>query len=406
MSGQETMIENEYTLAPAAGVDLRKFQRIALIAGIIGLVALVIGFFTTPTQQFLRAYLIGFLFWNGMTLGCWGILMIQYMSGGAWGMMLRRTLEAGTRTWMLSAVLVLPILLGVHELYSWAQPAVVAHDKVIQDKQFYLNVPFFLFRAVLYYLIWGTIITLLNRWSLEQDRTGDLKYAKRLESLSAPGILIYAFTMSFAATDWIMSLTPHWFSTIYGLLLCVDQTLSAMALVVATIVLLSKFEPIASIITKRHLHDMGKLLLAFTMLWAYLSFSQLILIWSGNLPEEITWYIDRLNGGWQYVGAILLIFHFGFPFLMLLSQALKKNPKTIQMIAIYVIFVRIIDVFWLVEPNFSGSHFQLHWLDVVAPIGIGGLWLAYFFRNLSERPILPLNAPDLEKALNHGRHHH
>ena len=399
------MIENQYTLAPAVGVDLRKFQRIALIVGIIGVVALLIGFFTTTAQQFLRSYLIGFLFWNGMALGCFGLVMIQYMTGGAWGMMIRRSLEAGTRTWMLCALLVLPILFGVHSLYSWAQPDIALHDQVIQNKRFYLNVPFFLIRAVLYYIIWGTIITLLNRWSLEQDRTGDIMIAKKLERLSGPGIVIYAFTMTFAATDWIMSLTPHWFSTIYGLLLCVGQTLSAMALIVATLVFLAQFKPLSAIITKRHLHDLGKLLLAFTMLWAYLSFSQLILIWSGNLPEEITWYIDRLNGGWQYVGAILLLFHFGFPFLMLLSQALKKNPKTIQRIAIYIIVVRIIDIFWLVEPNFSGSHFQLHWLDVVAPIGIGGLWLAYFFRNLSERPILPINAPDLEKALNHGRHH-
>lgn len=400
------MIANEYTIAPTLGVDLRRLSRIALIIGVIGIVALIIGFFTTDANQFFRAYLIGFLFWNGMTLGCFSLLMIQYMTGGAWGMMLRRTLEAGTRTWMLSGLLVLPILFGVRSLFTWAQPAIAAHDKIIQDKSFYLNVPFFIFRAVLYYVIWGTIITLLNRWSLEQDRTGDLRLAKKLEALSAPGILIYTFTMTFAATDWIMSLTPHWYSTIYGLLLCVDQTLSAMALVVATIVLLSRFEPLASIITKRHLHDMGKLLLAFTMLWAYLSFSQLILIWSGNLPEEIVWYIDRLNGGWQYVGAVLLLFHFGFPFLMLLSQALKKNPRTIQSIAIYIIIMRIIDVFWLIEPNFSGSHFQLHWLDLVAPIGIGGLWLAYFFRNIQERPILPLHAPDLEKALTHGRHHH
>ncbi len=399
------MVENQYTLAPAVNVDLRKFQRIALIVGIIGIVALLLGFFTTTPQQFLRSYLVGFLFWNGMALGCFGLVMIQYMTGGAWGMVIRRALEAGTRTWMLCALLVLPILLGVHQLYSWAQPEIAMHDRVIQDKAFYLNVPFFIIRAVLYYVIWGTIITLLNRWSLEQDRTGDINLAKKLETLSGPGIVIYAFTMTFAITDWVMSLTPHWFSTIFGLLICVGQTLSALALIVATTVFLAQFKPLSSIITKRHLHDLGKLLLALTMLWAYLSFSQLILIWSGNLPEEITWYIDRLNGGWQYVGAILLLFHFGFPFLMLLSQALKKNPKTIQRIAIYIIIVRIIDIFWLVEPDFSGSHFQIHWLDVVAPIGIGGLWLAYFFRNLMERPILPLNAPDLEKALNHGRHH-
>ncbi len=400
------MIENQYTLAPALGVDLKRYQNVAAIVGIIGVLLLAVGFFTTTPQQFLRSYLIGFLFWNGMALGCFGLVMIQYMTGGAWGMMIRRPLEAGTRTWLLGAVAVLPILFGVHSLYIWAQPSVVAHDKVIQGKQFYLNVPFFYIRAVIYFVIWGGLITLLNRWSLEQDRTGDINIAKKLEKLSGPGIVIYTFTMTFAATDWIMSLDPHWFSTIYGLLICVGQTLSAMALIVATLVLMGNYAPLKGLITKRHLHDLGKLLLALTMLWAYLSFSQLILIWSGNLPEEISWYINRLNGGWQYVGAILLLFHFAFPFLMLLSQALKKNPRTIQKIAIYVVVIRLVDIFWLVEPNFTGSHFQLHWLDVVAPVAIGGLWMAYFFYNLRQRPLLPINAPDLQKALNHGRHHH
>jgi len=400
------MIENQYSLAPAVNVDLRKFQRTALIVGIIGVIALIIGFFTTTAEQFLRSYLVGFFFWNGMALGCFVLVMIQYMTGGAWGMMIRRPLEAGTRTWMLCALLVLPILIGVHSLYSWAQPAMVAHDKVLQDKQYYLNVPFFCIRTVLYYAIWGTIITLLNRWSLEQDRTGDVRLAKKLETLSGPGIVIYTFTMTFAATDWIMSLEPHWYSTVYGFIICVGQALSGLSLIVALLVFLGNFQPLAGLITKRHLLDLGKLLLALVMLWAYVSFSQLILIWSGNLPEEITWYIARLNGGWQYVGAILLIFHFGFPFLLLLSQALKKNPKTIQAIAICIIAVRIIDIFWLIEPSLHPAHFQLHWLDVVAPIGIGGLWLSYFFYNLQQRPILPPNAPDLEKALNHGRHHH
>jgi hypothetical protein len=212
--------------------------------------------------------------------------------------------------------------------------------------------------------------------------------------------------MTLAAVDWLMSLSPHWFSTIYGLLVVVGQVLSALALSVAVFVLMAGHAPLKNLITKRHLHDLGKLMLALTMLWAYLSFSQLILIWSGNLPEEISYYIDRLNGGWEYVGAGLLMFHFAFPFLMLLSQKLKKNPRTIAKIAMYIIVVRLIDIIWLVEPNFGHQQLNIHWLDIAAPIGMGGLWLAYFFYNLRQRPILPVNAPDLQKALDHGRHHH
>jgi hypothetical protein len=398
------IVENQYTLSPAIMGDLRKHQSTALIVGIVGMVALIAGFFLTEHAQFMRSYLVGFIFWNGTAMGCLALMMIQYMSGGAWGMMIRRSLEAGSRTIPLMAVLVIPVLLGVGVLYPWAFPGADS-IKAVHDKRLYLNVPFFLFRAVLFFAVWWLLMFLLNRWSLEQDRTGDIQIARKLEKLSGPGILIYVFTMTFAVTDWIMSLDPSWFSTVYGLLVCVGQCLSALATIVAVLVLLAGKPPLDGLITKRHLHDLGKLMLALTMLWAYLSFSQLILTWSGNLPEEISYYINRLNGGWEWVGGILLAFHFGFPFLLLLSQALKKNPKSLRRIAIYIIFIRIVDVFWLIEPNFNHSHFQLHWLDVAAPVAIGGLWFSYFFYQLRQRPILPVNAPDLEKALNHGRHH-
>jgi hypothetical protein len=402
-------VDNPFTLSPAAVSDLRKHQSTALVVGVIGMVALIAGFFLTEHAQFMRSYLIGFMFWTGTAIGCLALLMIQYMSGGAWGMMIRRSLEAGSRTIPLMALLVIPILAGVTILYPWAFPG-ADHLKAVHDKRQYLNVPFFLFRAVFFFVVWWALMFLLNRWSLEQDRTSDVNIAidiaRKLEKLSGPGILIFVFSMTFAVTDWVMSLDPTWFSTVYGLLLCVGQCLSALATIVAVFILMAGKPPLDALVTKRHLHDLGKLMLALTMLWAYLSFSQLILIWSGNLPEEISYYINRLNGGWEWVGGILLAFHFGFPFLMLLSQALKKNPKTLRRIAIYIICVRIVDVFWLVEPNFNKAHFQLHWLDVAAPIGIGGLWVSYFFYQLRQRPILPVNAPDLEKALNHGRHHH
>jgi hypothetical protein len=399
------MVENQYSLAPDLMGVLKKYQGIAAIVGLIGIAVLLAGFFVVSPEQFLRSYLVGFLFWNGMALGCLVLVMIQFMTGGAWGMMARRTFEAGSRVLPLMAVLVIPIYLGATKLFPWTFPEAM-HDKVLQDKAFWLNLPGFYLRAPIYYIIWGVLMFLLNKWSLEQDKTGDIKLAIRLERLSGAGIVIFVFTMTAAAIDWLMSLSPHWFSTIYGLLVIVGQVLSALALSVAAFVLMSNYAPLKNLITKRHLHDLGKLMLALTMLWAYLSFSQLILIWSGNLPEEITYYIDRLNGGWEYVGAGLLMFHFTFPFLMLLSQKLKRNPRTISRIAMYIIVIRLIDIIWLVEPNFGHQKLNIHWLDIVAPIGIGGIWLAYFFFNLRQRPILPVNAPDLQKALDHGRHHH
>lgn len=399
------MVENQYSLAPDLLGVLKKYQGIAIVVGAIGLAGLLAGFFLTSHEQFLRSYLVGFTFWNGMALGCLVLTMIQYMTGGAWGMMARRTLEAGSRVLPLSFILVLPIIFGATILFPWTFPE-AAHDKVLQDKAFWLNLPGFYLRTPIYYCIWGALMFLLNKWSLQQDQNSDVKIAKRLETLSGAGIVVFVFSMTLAAVDWLMALSPHWFSTIYGLLVIVGQVLSALALSVATIVLMAGYAPLKNVITKRHLHDLGKLMLALTMLWAYLSFSQLILIWSGNLPEEISYYIDRLNGGWEYVGAGLLMFHFAFPFLMLLSQKLKKNPKTIYKIALYIIVVRLIDVIWLIEPNFGHQHLNIHWLDLIAPIGMGGIWLAYFFFNLRQRPILPVNAPDLQKALDHGRHHH
>ena len=227
-----------------------------------------------------------------------------------------------------------------------------------------------------------------------------------MEKLSAPGVVIYVFTITFAVTDWVMSLTPHWFSTIFGFMTVVGQGLSTFAFAIAVLALLAGLPPMSQVVTKKHLHDLGKLMLAFVMLWAYMSFSQLLIIWSGNLPEEISWYITRLNNGWQYVGLILLVFHFVVPFVILLSQTVKRNPRTLTMMAVFIIAIRLVDVFWLIEPNFNTGGFHVSWLDFAAPLGVGGIFVALFLNELRGRPLMPLGAPDLQKTLAHGRHSH
>ena len=365
------------------------------------------GYFIDGPQQFLRSYLVGFYFWFGMSMGCLLLLMIHFVSGGAWGMMIRRPLEAGTRTLYVMWLCFLPLLIFAPKLYFWADPAHAA-DKIVQAKNLYLNVPFLWIRWLIYGVIWLGLTTLLNKWSRLEDETKSMKYSSLLEKLSGPGIVAYFFTITFASVDYLMSLDVTWASTIYGFLVAAGQGLSAISVMVATLVLLGKYTPMDHLITKKHLHDLGKLMLAMVMLWAYLSFSQYLIIYSGNLPQEINWYVRRLNGGWQWVGLALLLLHFCLPFALLLSQDLKRNPRTIFAIAIFIVVIRAVDVFSLVEPNFAdvnNVHFSISWLDIAAPLGFGGLWLALFFWYLPQRPLMPLGAPDLQKALNHGREH-
>ncbi len=382
---------------------LSRAGRIALIVGILGLGVCVAGAFFTPAQ-FFRSYLWAYMFYCGLTLGCLALNMLQYLTGGAWGMVIRRTLESATRTLPLLALLFIPVLAGIPQLYVWSHPDVVAHDELLRHKALYLNVPFFITRVVIYFLLWNLFAWLLNKWSVRQDETGSPAFQRSLRKLSAPGLVVYAFTVSLAAVDWVMSLEPHWWSTIFGVIFIGGQGLSALAFSIAVLVVLAQYEPLKHVVTPTHLHDLGKLMFAFVMLWAYFAFSQFLIIWSGNLAEEIPWYVERMRGGWSYVGLALILFHFALPFALLLSQSLKRQGRTLLRIALLVIFMRFVDLFWLVTPDFQKQGFYLHWMDILAPIGLGGIWLAAFLWNLKRHPLMPVGDPYLQEALAHGRH--
>jgi len=402
-----TTTDQSFATAPALIDTLKKYSQTSAFVGLVLLLLLVAGFFLVGPEQFFRSYLIGLWFWFGAGMGCLGILMVQYLTGGAWGIIIRRPLEAGAKTLYVMVPLFLPILLFPQKLYFWASAA-GASDKIVKLKSLYLNVPFLWVRFIIYAIVWLGVTTLLRKWGKLEEETHSTEYSNKLETLSAPGLVAFFFTVTFAGIDYLMSLDVTWASTIYGFLIIVGMALTALSIIVATLTLLVRFAPMDQMLTKRHLHDLGKLMLAFVMLWAYLSFSQLLIIWSGNLPQEITWYTRRLNGGWWWVALILLLFHFALPFSLLLSQSLKRNPRTIRWIAIFIVAIHAVDVFWLVEPNFvdaTHSTFTLPWLDIGALFGFGGLWLALFFRSLPERALLPLGAPDLQKAVNHGRSH-
>jgi hypothetical protein len=383
------------------GSGLDRLQRTSLIAGVVCLALTSIGLFVDP-GQFFRSYLYAYLYTLGLSVGCLGILLLHNTVGGKWGIVIRRLLESGTRTFPLMAVLLIPILFGMTSLYLWARPEIAAHDKAIQFKSGYLNVPFFVARMVIYFGIWMLYSWILSRKSLEQDRTGDPGLIVRMRQISAPGLVVFFVTATFAFIDLIMSLEPEWFSTIYGAMFIIGQSLETIAFMIALLVILAKRPPLSEILTERHFHDLGNLMLAFTILWMYLSFSQFLIIWSGNLPEEIPWYLRRLTGGWGAIAVILLIFHFFVPFVILLNRFVKRNPALLQWVAGLMIVVRLVDVYWIVEPAFYQDEFplhrqvfQLHWLDVVAPIGLLGIWVAFFVWQLKRFPIVPIRDPRL-----------
>lgn len=382
---------------------LDRYQRPALLAGGAAFFACAIGGFFQP-DQFFRSYLFAFLFWAGIALGCMAVAMLHHVTGGAWGLAIRRPLEAGMRTLPLVVVLFLPIALGLPRIYEWAHPEAVAADPILKHKSLYLNVPFFLGRAAVYFGAWLVLAYFLNRWSLEQDATGDRTIARRLQLLSSAGLVLYGLTVTFASIDWAMSLEPHWFSTMYGVLFIAGQGLSAFAFIIAVLILIAGSAPLARFVEAKHYHDLGKLMLAFVMFWAYVSFSQYLIIWAGNLPEEIPWYLRRLQGGWGWVGAALVVLHFALPFFLLLPASANRNPRILLGVAGLVLFMRLVDVFWLTRPAFAEGGFHLHWIDLLAPVAVGGLWLAAFLRQLGKRPLLPVNDPEMQQALAHATH--
>jgi hypothetical protein len=270
----------------------------------------------------------------------------------------------------------------------------------LQEKaRLYLNLPFFSGRAVLYFAIWILLAYLLSKWSREQDLTADRRFAKNMRMLSAPGLLLFFLTVTFASVDWAMSLNPEWFSTIYGLLFAIAWALSAMAFTIAVMSFLTDREPMSRIVRPNHFQDLGKLMLAFVMLWAYFAFSQFLIVWSGNLPEEIQWYLPRVRGGWGAIALSVIVLHFAFPFMLLLSASLKRNARKLVLLAGLILVMRLVDLFWMIAPEFPPPGFHVSWMDVVAPIGLGGLWFAMFAWQLGKRPLIPTNDPQYESVL-------
>ncbi len=358
---------------------IKKFERVSAIVGIVVGIA---GVLASPTQ-FFRSYLFAFMFWFGMGIGCLGIVLLLHVVGGTWSDLIRPLLEAGASTLPWLAICFVPILFGIEKIYPWARADAVAGDVVLQHKRAYLNVPFFVLRAVACLTLWSLMAVRLNRWS--DPRNAPLE--ERARRYSGVGLFIYFLTLLFCLTDWTMSLEPHWYSTIYQLMVVVGQALGALAFAVCGLALFGCARS-SEAMPPKPLLDLGNMMLTLVMFWAYTAFSQYLIIWSGDIPDEISWYLHRQQGGWFWIAMVLIVFQFFLPFTVLLLRTAKARLERLAGVCALIVGVRILEVYWLIEPAFYPGDFHIHWLDVALPIGLGGVWCFAFLKTLERRPAI------------------
>lgn len=390
--------------APPA--EIGGLRNIAFGVGAVALAASIAGYFM-DSKSFLQSYATAFAFVLMFPLGGLALLMLNHVTRGAWGVVIRRILEAIARTIPYMAIFFLPLLVDVFttfDVFKWANPQVVADDPIVETKTAYLNANFFAVRAAIYFIVWTFLAYAISNLSRRQDADGDIAISDRMKSLSAGGLVAFMVVTSFASFDWLMSLDPHWFSSIYGVYYAGSGALGALALTILIAVWLSKREPMNEVYRRGHYADWGKLMLAFTMLWGYFSISQLIILWSGNLPETVPWYIVRTSGMYEYFAYGLIAAGFFVPFLLLLSADLKRNPARLSIVAVYILLVRWFDIYWQTAPSFhlyDPSKASFVWTDFTLTLGIGGIWLGLFLTQLTAQPLIPRNEPFLEEALTH-----
>ncbi|HEX7152642.1 MAG TPA: hypothetical protein VF618_14225 [Thermoanaerobaculia bacterium] len=396
-----------HTIAPPpdgkrpASTGIARVQMPALIVGIIGLVLAGVGYFTSEVE-FFRAWLAPFVFWFLIAAGSLGILMLQYVTGGEWGILVRRPLGAAARTIWIFALFILPLLFGLKHVYIWANPDIVAHDKLLQAKQLWLNNQFWIGRTAFYFALWLLWAWRVRKLSLKfyEDRSPETDLARR--KWAAAGIFMFVMTMTLASVDWVMSLEPKWYSSMFGISFTVGAGLSAFAAVTFFLTLIANTKAMQDVLKPNHFRDLGNLMLAFTMLWAYTAFSEFLLIWYGNIKEEIPYFLKRQHGAWGAMALALIIFHFFLPFTMLLMRHIKDRPQTIKIVTIVILIMRFVDLYWLITPAHYGMHFHFHWITIAAFFGIGGVWLWAFIQQLKGQTIIPIHETWVDEAIREG----
>ena len=372
---------------------------IAAVLAVIGLALCVVGYFVDRTQLF-HSWLTSFVFWLTIALGGLFFTMLHHLVGARWSTVLRRLAESIMGVLPVMAVLFLPLLLGLHELYRWSDAETVAADHLLAAKQPFLNTTFFIIRAAGYFVVWIVLARLLFGLSLRQDAKPDHAQTRRARIISAPGMILFALTITFAAFDWLMSLDAHWYSTIFGVYVFAGGFLAALAFLTLLVMWLRAGGALREVVTVEHYHDLGKLMFAFVVFWAYMAFSQYFLIWYGNIPEETVWYLHRWEGSWRAVSLLLVFGHFALPFFLLFPQGTKRNPVILTLMALWLLLMHLVDLHWLVLPSLHHHGIHLSWMDAAAWLGIGGVFVALLWRRLTRHPLVPVGDPALPDSIN------
>jgi len=379
--------------------DKGRFEKIALYLGIIGLVLSAIGAFI-DSRQFFHSYLVAFVFW--VTIGAGGLFltMMHYLVNAKWTVVLRRFAEAAAWTLPFMAVFFLPVLLGMHDLYHWSHKDAVAADHLLQWKQPFLNMPFFIIRFVIYFGAWFILARLLNKYSLMQDEAHTADLLKKIRRVSAPGMILFALTFTFASFDWLMSLDAHWYSTIFGVYIYSGAVVGFLTFLTMLVIYFRKKNILTNEITVEHYHDLGKLTFAFVVFWGYMAFSQYFLIWYANIPEETIWFRHRWVGSWKTVSLLLVFGHFVIPFFILITRSVKRRLTFLKVMMGWIFIMHYVDLYWVVMPSLHHHGVHISWLDFTAMFGIGGIFCWLFFRRLAAHPLIPQNDPKLEESIN------
>ncbi len=386
---------------PRLSHQLARFQIWLLGIALITVGLSVYGAFVHRTQFFF-SYLFAYLFWLGLSLGCFLVTMLHHLTGGRWGYPTRRIFEAGFMALPLMALLAIPLIFGLHDLYPWARPAEVAAEKVLQQRHTYENAWAYLLRMAFFFGVWLWMTGCLRKWSLQQDSTDDAAPTRRARTLSGIGIVIYGLLGTFAFIDWILSLEKDWYSTMFAVIVIIGQILSAFAFSVVILTLFRNSEPFSAVTNTTHYHHLGNLLLTFVLFWTYISFGQLLIIYSGDLPHELDWYLHRIAGYWKAVVAALALFHFFLPFFLLLFRGVKRRVAPLAILAGLLFIMHIVDTYWMVMPSLHRDGLSVSWLDFTTPVAIGALWLAWFFSRLKAAPLVPQRDPGMQFAFTYG----
>ena len=368
------------------------------VAAVAGFLLAAVGF-AVDREQFFFSYLTAYLFFLTLCLGALFFTLVQHLSRAGWSVAVRRLAETAGWTVPVFAALFLPLLPGLGVVYHWAHPGAAAHDAVLQAKAGYLNVPFFLIRLAAYFILWTVMARYFYSRSVRQDETRDPMTTVVLQRRAAPAMVLYALSFSFMSFDLIMSLTPHWYSTIFGVYVWSGGVLSSLAFLTLAAFCVRRGGGLTGLLRTDHFQDLGRLLFAFTVFWAYIAYSQFMLIWYGNIAEETVWFLPRIHGSWGGASLFLAVGHFAVPFMLLISRWLKRRPALVAVTAVWVLFMCYFDIFWMVMPSFHTGSATFHWLDPVCVVAVGGVFLFVFTAKLTRAALVPAGDPRLPESL-------